>query len=601
MLRPLSLAAAARLQLSLIACFAALMTTVSVGGSAWERSCAPVTLNVASSDEKFQLLDNLRGQFNKSSASILPGGCQVRVAIYNVNSGEAEYALENGWTTIPNAPRPDVWSPASSAWVDLLSTSKGNSLLPQNPDDRTLFTSPTVIAMPIDQAKALGWPSAQIDWRTIAALIKSGWDAQPGALGKGWGPFKLAKTNPTISTSGLHALIGTYGAVGVATPDGVQSPPAKAFESQIEAGVVHYAATARDLLQVLGHIDALDGKAATIAYASAIPIEEQELAAYDDPSVRNEMLVPIYPLNETVVADHPFVLLNRPGGQRQSVVAGAAAFYDFVTQHLGEIDKEYFRDKNGQAGALLRARLNSVSGGLANLWNGSSTLPPVSALGPEIQQWNLLRKPARVLILVDTGPAARSKLLNIINRLKHGVSNQQGVQGQSRGFEAQDTVGVLTFASPPEGSTSAPSSSCNGAAAGYVQAPDMAKFTDDVKKNTLAELDRIATSTAGQGDTATLDDALLTAVHWMQSGYDDGAINAVLLVDTAPPKRVSDLTAGCLHDQPPTKFVRVFTIGATSTAHGALDPLAPLATAAQGSSYGPNAAGDFVIKAIANF
>src|SRR5438128_1193006 len=68
--------------------------------------------------------------------------------------------------------------------------------------------TPLVIAMPKPMAQTLGWPSKPIGWSDILALAKDprGWQR----YGKPYGAFKLGKTNPNFSTSGLNATVGAY-------------------------------------------------------------------------------------------------------------------------------------------------------------------------------------------------------------------------------------------------------------------------------------------------------------------------------------------------------------------------------------------------------
>ena len=70
-------------------------------------------------------------------------------------------------------------------------------------------SGPLVIAMPRPMAEAMGWPAKQIGWRDLFELAQDpdGW-ARYGH--PEWGAFKLGKTNPNFSTSGLNALIGEY-------------------------------------------------------------------------------------------------------------------------------------------------------------------------------------------------------------------------------------------------------------------------------------------------------------------------------------------------------------------------------------------------------
>ena len=127
-------------------------------------------------------------------------------------SGAAEKALARGWDDKTDGPRPDVWSPAATSWIVLLRQHRSSldfagGLVAE--DAPSLLQSPLVIAMPRPMAEALGWPRREIGWSDVLQLASdpSGWGSRGHAE---WGDFRLAKTNPNISTSGLHALIGTY-------------------------------------------------------------------------------------------------------------------------------------------------------------------------------------------------------------------------------------------------------------------------------------------------------------------------------------------------------------------------------------------------------
>ena len=65
--------------------------------------------------------------------------------------------------------------------------------------------TPLVIAMPQPMAEATGYPGTPFSWADLLRLSTSGegW----AAIGHPeWGPFRLGKTNPNLSTSGLSAL-----------------------------------------------------------------------------------------------------------------------------------------------------------------------------------------------------------------------------------------------------------------------------------------------------------------------------------------------------------------------------------------------------------
>ncbi len=78
--------------------------------------------------------------------------------------------------------------------------------------------TPLVIAMPEPMARALGWLKRSVGWSDLRGLADDpqGW----GRYGHPeWGPFRLGKTNPTVSTAGLNATVFAFAAaVGRQTP-----------------------------------------------------------------------------------------------------------------------------------------------------------------------------------------------------------------------------------------------------------------------------------------------------------------------------------------------------------------------------------------------
>ncbi len=101
--------------------------------------------------------------------------------------------------------------PASSSWAGLVDQGATDLDRPSPmPKERpSLVQTPLVIAMPLPMAQALGWPDAQIGWKDLAAIVEApkGWDSKGHPE---WGRFKLGKTNPYFSTSGLNATIAAF-------------------------------------------------------------------------------------------------------------------------------------------------------------------------------------------------------------------------------------------------------------------------------------------------------------------------------------------------------------------------------------------------------
>ena len=76
--------------------------------------------------------------------------------------------------------------------------------------------TPLVIAMPQPMAEALGCPDEPLGFADLAALAKTprAGPRRPPRVG----PFRLGKTNPNYSTSGLNFTIAEYYAATGKTP-----------------------------------------------------------------------------------------------------------------------------------------------------------------------------------------------------------------------------------------------------------------------------------------------------------------------------------------------------------------------------------------------
>jgi Ca-activated chloride channel family protein len=88
----------------------------------------------------------------------------------------------------------------------------------------SLATTPIVIAMPEPMARVLGWPESTIKWQDLVSLARDprGWNAKGHPE---WGAFKLGKTNPLESTTGLLATTATATALVGSGPAGPLGGP----------------------------------------------------------------------------------------------------------------------------------------------------------------------------------------------------------------------------------------------------------------------------------------------------------------------------------------------------------------------------------------
>jgi Ca-activated chloride channel family protein len=368
------------------------------------------TLAVAASSEKAALLQTIAQQYAKDDGSV-DGKC-ARVVVTTKASGGATTALGRGWDEKVDGPRPDVWTPASTSWTTLLrqqTTARDAPDLVGEGKPPSLARTPLVIAMPKPMAQTLGWPAKPIGWSDILTLAKDpqGW----ARYGKPYGAFKLGKTNPNFSTSGLHATIGAYFAATQRSSDltakDLTDPKVVDYVKAVESAVVHYGDTT---LTFLSNLQKADDKGQGLSYVSAVTVEEKSVWDYNqgnptgDPKTLGQHkkphtpLVAIYPKEGTLFSDNPFVTLKADWvtDAKRAVAADFLAYVQGPKAQKRFTDAA-FRDFEGKAGSLINPDQGLLPG------------QPIAVIGPPApavlagvkDSWERLRKRAKVLLVLD--------------------------------------------------------------------------------------------------------------------------------------------------------------------------------------------------------
>ncbi|MET3807003.1 Ca-activated chloride channel family protein [Nakamurella sp. UYEF19] len=368
------------------------------------------TVQVGASSEKAALMAGIAKSYAASGRKV--GGACYDIVVTSLASGTGEANLAAGWNESVDGPAPDVWTPAASTWVTLLRsdlTAKDKpSIVPA--ESKSVTSTPLVLAMPKPMAEALGWPKASLGWSDVLGLVqaKDGW-ASKGH--KEWGAFTLGKTNPTVSTSGLAATIGTLvaatGRSSDLTTTDLKNAKIRSYVQAVEHSVIHYGDTT---LTYLSNLQRADDGGAALGYLSAVAVEEKSVLDYNagnpsgDPATLGKHapprvpLVAVYPKEGTLYSDSPYVVLNAPW----STPAKQAGANDFLAYLLAPEQQKVFTDANfrtfdHQPGAPIKASGAVLADGVTVALNppGSAVLTGVRAL------WGDLRKRARVLILLD--------------------------------------------------------------------------------------------------------------------------------------------------------------------------------------------------------
>ncbi|HEX9095827.1 MAG TPA: substrate-binding and VWA domain-containing protein [Candidatus Dormibacteraeota bacterium] len=570
--------------LAVASVFAVLLTGGLVSVSRLPAGC--LTLVVASSQEKSTLLTQIAADYVRSHPAV-DGQC-VAIQVTRQASGSAEQALARGWDARTDGPRPDIWSPASTTWSVLLSDHLNARGKPNLVPDGTpiLFKSPLVIGMPKPMAVALGWPDKALGWSDILQLARDrvGW----GRYGHpDWGVFKLGKTNPMISTSGLHALIGTYFAASGRSSDlteGALADPAVVdFVRGVEASVEHYGDSVSTFLL---NLQAADDANRALSYVSAVAMEEKEVWDYNkgnplaDPTRTGEHaaprvpLVAIYPKEGTIAADHPFVILRAPWvtDAKQRAAQAFLSFLHAPTQQL-RFQAVGFRDQSGRPGPEI-----SPSNGLQPEQPSAYLQPPAAPVIEAMQQaWTGLRKRARILVLLDVSRATSgADVRQLRNSLGAGLSE----------LAPDDLVSCWEFASQLSGDL--PYRQVLGFAPVATNASLM-----ETRVATLQPTDR----------PAALYRAIRSGLDAVRNDADPTRINAMVVITNGRSTDTSDSDLSSLLrellDASESSSVHVFLVAYGKSPDGRT--LSQIARAARGATYDAGSPGGVFTAVISNF
>jgi Ca-activated chloride channel family protein len=380
-----------------------------------------IHVRFAYSTEKTALMTALVERFNARRVQL--GGRQVFVDGSAIASGEAEQAIAHGTL------KPDAWSPASSLWSGLLNYDADQTWAP--PDSPSLMRTPLVIAMWEPMARALGWPAKRIGFADLLRLARSG--AGWAAFGHPeLGPFRLVHTNPDFSTSGLSAVAAEYFAAAGRSkglsPHDITRSRAHDVVRRLERSIVHYGDTTPFVAERM--------HAEGTGYASAVAMEEATLLDFNRHRRSGQpRLVALYPAEGTFYSDNPFIVLDTPWARPEQARA-ALAFRRFLAEALTPAfaGRYFFRPT---AGARPAAEISTAGG--ANPEQPARVLDPPapSVLAAIRRAWRLDRKPANVLLVLDTSASMADA-----GRLAHAKA---GLRAFLAGVQPQDSVGLETF------------------------------------------------------------------------------------------------------------------------------------------------------------
>ena len=490
-------------------------------GTDWaDDGCTSVV--VATSSEKVNMLDALADAFKESSEAKSLKTCAT-VRPINVTSGDATRYLTAGGDWPDDDPRrwPTMWSPASTVWTSRVAAAASPAIVGE---PKSFTHTPVVFGMPETMAKALGWPNKDIGIPDLAKLCQDpeGW----GSVGKPvWGAFKISKTNPNTSTTGLSAILMQSYAAADKTADLTTADVAAAadFSRVFEECVIHYGDTTGKVLNTLykGTQNGTGGS----GYVSAVALEETSLLNYNQGNADShtvepgekltppkEKLVAVYPSGGSMWSDNPITVLGTSWVTPEQRAAGEA-FAAFVqTETAQRILPQFgFRplDESVPLGDLFTAAYG-VDPAKPTV---SLPQPAVDVVSAAIDQWTTIRKPSSVLELIDISGSMDEPIGDGRSRLDGAIQGAQSTLGH---FRSTDEVGVWAF------TTGVSSDAGNG----IVELRDVEALAD-AKESINTSLDDLRYA---QRNGTPLYDAIATAYDEMRSRAEPGRINAIVVL-----------------------------------------------------------------------
>lgn len=425
------------------------------GGEVVEDPGDCIVVDLAVSSEKIDLMRDLAQEFNGSDEATLGDRC-IFARAQSKASGGAAQLLSSTWDENAEGPRPVIWSPASAAWGQIVNQRLAERGEPAIVGEaRPFMQTPLVIAMPEPMAEALGWPDAEIGWSDILELARSeeGWAAYGHPE---WGPFRLGKTHPNFSTSGMSALIAqNYAAVGKVrglTLEDLNRPEVDEFAREIESAVVHYGDTT---LTFLNNWYRNDRRGTALTYTSAAAVEEVSIVQYNRgnpdgvlqpgevPEPPRDPLVAIYPKEGTLFSDNPLFILEAEWVSDEQRDA-AALFEEFVQRPENQQRVLEFGFRPGNIEVPITEPISLDNGVDPDQPQTTLEVPAPEVLVELLDRWEIQRKAARVLLVIDVSGSMGDPAVPGEQTTKLDLAKEAAIAALDQ-FAPQDSVGLRIF------------------------------------------------------------------------------------------------------------------------------------------------------------
>ena len=226
----------------------------------------------------------------------------------------------------------------------------------------------------------------------------------------------------------------------------------KAFVDGVESAVVHYGDTT---LTFLNNLYRADRRGDPYGYASAVAVEEKSLLDYNrgnpdgilDPGEKPRKprvpLVAIYPKEGTLYSDNPLIVLDAPWVSK-SQKAAANKFASFVTETKNQRRVLQYGFRPGNPAVSIGKPIVAKNGVDPDQPQTTLEVPKPPVLAGVIDEWNQVRKKARVLLVMDVSGSMGDEADPNSGDTKLDLAKKAAIAALDQ-FNPQDNVGLRIF------------------------------------------------------------------------------------------------------------------------------------------------------------
>ncbi len=418
------------------------------------------------------------------------------------SSGTVHEGIINAFIAPNNAnvARPTLWSPSVRHWLALVNYQTGQRIFDVEGAPATAV-APVVMAIWESRLNALrAKHGPEVGWEELLAVFDNprGWNAY-GLSGRP--SVYYGHTDPRISSTALSTLMAEFYAsaryvagnrdVARLTLDHVNDERVQAGVRRIENLIKHYSARTTEFIEYI---------AQGPDYLDFVALEENDLIFINLGKTQvkpPEKLVALYPKEGTFVHDHPFAIPNAPWvSEEQRRAAEVFTRYFLSPAVQQKVLAAGFRPANRDV--PLGYPISPEVGVDPTQPKTLLAVPEPAVIAAVQRSWQLVKKQADILLLVDTSGSMREegKLEQAIAAMRVFLEDQP----------SKNNIGLMRFDSEVE-----------------LMVP--IGPLESNRERLLAAIDQLT----ARGNTA-LYNAVIAAIDYLRTSSSPERIQAILLL-----------------------------------------------------------------------